>query len=391
MCLNTETSKNHHFPIGINEKIVVLGVPILKHFRVFYSILFSVPQKQQLQQGTSLPGNQMQQEQPNSSLMEKRLKHELLSKVLEEQARQLNPDFKLPPNQMFLLLGNNLTIADKSLIDCAFSLPAAHPLNSTLEQSMTAQSQRSTNQLQGQVQGLTGNCEQSGITIGILQQQISQPYGGQGQALQVQPPPLVQQQSYSHLQNPTTLIAGAGTPITLPVQQYSGSSQPLQRGTSIGMQPNYSMGQGGRSVQSEHSIFPRNNLPFTPANLDDDDVEIDSEGPKRKQPVQLYGNCSKKANNGSDRNVIDLTIENNETVNSRSNLNDDDLEIDYSGPDSTNTYDCKMIHKRMDVSHKIHKLPGVYMNETVRKESGSEIEMDSVADDSGVFSMEDKT
>ena len=32
--LNTGTPNNHHFPFGTNGKIVVLGVSILKHFRV---------------------------------------------------------------------------------------------------------------------------------------------------------------------------------------------------------------------------------------------------------------------------------------------------------------------------------------------------------------------
>ena len=34
MCLNIGTPKNDHFSFGTNEKVVVLGVPILKHFRV---------------------------------------------------------------------------------------------------------------------------------------------------------------------------------------------------------------------------------------------------------------------------------------------------------------------------------------------------------------------
>ena len=38
MCLNIGTPKNHHFPFGTNEKNVVLGVPILKHFRVDLSL-----------------------------------------------------------------------------------------------------------------------------------------------------------------------------------------------------------------------------------------------------------------------------------------------------------------------------------------------------------------
>ena len=38
MCLNIGTLNNHHFPFGTNGKVVVLGVPILKHFRI---ILYS--------------------------------------------------------------------------------------------------------------------------------------------------------------------------------------------------------------------------------------------------------------------------------------------------------------------------------------------------------------
>ena len=34
MCLNIGTPNNLHFPLGTNGKVVVLGVPILKHFRV---------------------------------------------------------------------------------------------------------------------------------------------------------------------------------------------------------------------------------------------------------------------------------------------------------------------------------------------------------------------
>ena len=34
MCLNIGTPNSYHFPFGTNGKEVVLGVPILKHFRV---------------------------------------------------------------------------------------------------------------------------------------------------------------------------------------------------------------------------------------------------------------------------------------------------------------------------------------------------------------------
>ena len=32
MCLNIEIPNNHHFQFGRNGEVVVLGVPILKHF-----------------------------------------------------------------------------------------------------------------------------------------------------------------------------------------------------------------------------------------------------------------------------------------------------------------------------------------------------------------------
>ena len=34
MCLNIGTPSNHYFPFGTNGKVLVLGVPILKHIRV---------------------------------------------------------------------------------------------------------------------------------------------------------------------------------------------------------------------------------------------------------------------------------------------------------------------------------------------------------------------
>ena len=34
MCLDIGTPSVHHFPFGTNGKVVVLGVPILKHIRV---------------------------------------------------------------------------------------------------------------------------------------------------------------------------------------------------------------------------------------------------------------------------------------------------------------------------------------------------------------------
>ena len=42
MCSNIGTPNNHDFPFGANGKVVVLSVPILKHF-LFHNTYFSVP------------------------------------------------------------------------------------------------------------------------------------------------------------------------------------------------------------------------------------------------------------------------------------------------------------------------------------------------------------
>ena len=42
MCLNIGTPNNHHFPFGTNEKVVVLGVPILRHFRVYMVFIWFI-------------------------------------------------------------------------------------------------------------------------------------------------------------------------------------------------------------------------------------------------------------------------------------------------------------------------------------------------------------
>ena len=42
MCLNIGTPNNQHFPFGINVKVVVLGVTILKHFRVEFDISLDI-------------------------------------------------------------------------------------------------------------------------------------------------------------------------------------------------------------------------------------------------------------------------------------------------------------------------------------------------------------
>ena len=39
MCLNIGTPNYHHFPFGINEKVVMLCVPIRRHFRVVLSCM----------------------------------------------------------------------------------------------------------------------------------------------------------------------------------------------------------------------------------------------------------------------------------------------------------------------------------------------------------------
>ena len=39
MCLNIGTLKTVNFPFGTNGKLMVLGVPILKHFRVYVILI----------------------------------------------------------------------------------------------------------------------------------------------------------------------------------------------------------------------------------------------------------------------------------------------------------------------------------------------------------------
>ena len=47
MCLSIGTPNNHHFPFGTNGKVVVLGVPILKHFRVGQLVTSETDHKKQ--------------------------------------------------------------------------------------------------------------------------------------------------------------------------------------------------------------------------------------------------------------------------------------------------------------------------------------------------------
>ena len=48
MCINIGTPKNHHFLFGTNEKVVVLGVPVFKHFRVYIHFRGEDPLQKQL-------------------------------------------------------------------------------------------------------------------------------------------------------------------------------------------------------------------------------------------------------------------------------------------------------------------------------------------------------
>ena len=62
MCLNIGTPTNHHFPFGTNEKVVVLGVPKLKHFRVItifklLAFLFQFQKKVPLSPAQALNNN----------------------------------------------------------------------------------------------------------------------------------------------------------------------------------------------------------------------------------------------------------------------------------------------------------------------------------------------
>ena len=45
MCLNSGTPKNINFSFETNGKLMALGVPILKHFRVLDNVVVSVGSK----------------------------------------------------------------------------------------------------------------------------------------------------------------------------------------------------------------------------------------------------------------------------------------------------------------------------------------------------------
>ena len=59
MCLNIGTPNNVHIPFGTNEELVVLSVPILKHFKVIYFLFghacISMGNKENFVQELSLP------------------------------------------------------------------------------------------------------------------------------------------------------------------------------------------------------------------------------------------------------------------------------------------------------------------------------------------------
>ena len=283
--------------------------------------------------------------QVNTSINETLLQQQLISSVLEAQAKKLDPNFKLQSNQMFLMLGDKIVIAEKSLMNQVFGQSGQDP---------TLQTQ-GANQVSNQFQTLPAQgTTQAGVQF-QARSSTSEPSGATSQLFsrsndsQIQSRPQMSQ-PYAPYQNTSTKVASGAENqpqnlSNLPFQQYFEYSN--QTPASAGFQPGYSGGQRNLMTQgpnqSRQSIFPRNNLPFSPANLDDDDLETDASGLKRKNPVQLYGKMSAKAPNCSDESksspgmnkqgVIDLTTANS-SPNSVINIDDeddddDDLEIDY--------------------------------------------------------------
>ena len=351
-------------------------------------------QQQQQQQAQQVIADSKPQADNISSLTEKRMKHEIMSAFLEKEAQKMNPGFKLPSNQMFLMLGDKITIADRSLVDIVF--PSAGPQTS---QNIDSQLLSLANQLTATP--LSG----SSATQPIQSAKVTPQYAVPNHATPYQAPPVVQQAPYPQLQNMAATAAGNinqyQNPSSISFQQYTRGAPSLQQGTSIGNQQLSALGLGTRilqsSSQSGKSIFPRNNLPFSAANLDDDDVEIDSEGPKRKKPIQLYGKASKKPANGlnmkngvslmEEPEVIDLTMDtknkNKKVIPGLVDLNDSDLETDCfrSKSDKLNAK-TKEVEWKNDKSNKT----GLHIGDKVRRESDYEVMQ---ADDSGVFSMEE--
>ena len=300
-----------------------------------------------LDQGSQRQGNQRQDgnvsaqvnHQHNIQVNETLLQQQLISSVLEAQAKKLDPNFKLPPNQMFLMLGEKMVIADKSLMYQLFGQSGQDPTlqtqgaNQVSNQFQTSPAQGTT-QAGVQFQARSSTSEPSGATSQLF---------GRSNDSQIQSRPQMTQPYY---QNTGTRVASGAENqpqnlSNLPFQQYFDYSN--QTPASAGFQPGYSGGQRNLLTQgpnqSRQSIFPRNNLPFSPANLDDDDLETDSSGLKRKNPVQMYGKTSNKANCSDEsesspgmnkQGVIDLTTANS-SPNSVINVDDedDDLEIDY--------------------------------------------------------------
>ena len=268
--------------------------------------------------------------QVNTSINETLLQQQLISSVLEAQAKKLDPNFKLQSNQMFLMLGDKIVIAEKSLMNQVFGQSGQDP---------TLQTQ-GANEVSNQFQTSQAYGASSSKPPGVTSQLF-----GRSNDNQIQSRPQMTQPFVPYQSTGTRVASGAENQPqnlnNLPFQQYFEYSNPTP--ASAGFQPGYSGGQRNLLTQgpnqSRQSIFPRNNLPFSPANLDDDDLETDSSGLKRKNPVQLYGKTSNKANCSDEsesspgmnkQGVIDLTTANS-SPGSVINVDDDDddLEIDY--------------------------------------------------------------
>ena len=390
-------------------------------------------QQQQVQIQQTVADSKPQVDQ-TAALKEKRLKHEVLSAYFEKEAQKMNPGFKLLPSQMFLLLGDKITIADRSLVDIVF--PSAGPQTSLNVDSLL---QTLANQSAASPLGGASIYTQPVQSANVVSQSatVASQYGSPNQAFAYQAPQVAQQLSLPQLQNMSAQLTGNFNPFevtaSVPSQQYSTGIPQVLAGnragvSSVGNQQLSTLGLGTgtpqSSGQSGRSIFPRNNLPFSAANLDDDDVEVDSEGPKRKNPIQLYGKTAKKLANGSNMKnglninnglnmknglhmknsvslqegpvVIDLTMDTKNNIDKlNTDLNDDnDLETDYLelNMDKQKAND-KIVedYRQIDKLSKIEKskkLSGLHVGGKVRVVDDNE-EV-TQADDSGVFSMEEK-
>ena len=132
MCLNNRTPQNHHFPFGTNGKVVVLGVPILKHFRLYLlsGVLlqdhdYSIPVSSQYTEGTDfaitgrksdkngIAKKQITRRKSSKSKITKKVS----SILFHNLSRSLRHHWSLPTSSRIVLSSAAITDLAKSIPD----------------------------------------------------------------------------------------------------------------------------------------------------------------------------------------------------------------------------------------------------------------------------------